>query len=544
MVTICNLTFNWTGKEPAMLDFHVPDRGWHTILAPSGAGKTAAGASLAGLTAALGDIHFLIDNKPVEKMLPLERAKAVAIIPSQPEWALSLMGTTVEDELDLACGMMGEDAQIETKRWVITRLELHKLIHQSLRTLSGGEKVRAVLAAALMRRPKVIILDQALDACDPLSQRTLENVIGEWLTTSSGVLIEFATSWHNRNPPGCSVGLSALTNNGWISGTVDDVWVQSQKAATPQYFNGVEGLVLRARREKIFSSLHSALEWLVTTVPTQTESPPSPTTITPESSYALVVNNLCFSYGTGLFSLNDISFQLPRQSVTALIGANGSGKTTLLGCLANIIGPFSGCRQVNNHVIPSGTPPYAVAPHMIYAFQNPDDQIYRATVSEELLESRRKLRPAAGPLSRHELEICESLSFTETDTGKPFGISLSRRRLLTIASALLSGSAVVLLDEPTAYLDSLQKVQLALAIRSYVNSGGTVLMISHDMDFVGSQADRLIAMDQGCIRHEIDRPWIPSPGPPITTPTAEASKRAGWPVLFWREANFLSLLQP
>ena len=536
-----NLPFHGLNGADAPLDIVAVPGSRHVILSRSGSGKTVVANTLAGLTRSKDSPVFR--GKKLDQLAPVERARACAILPAQPALALSLIGCTVEDEIDLGVGVIGRGPVVEQKRWLIDNLELRDLLGRDPGTLSGGEVIRVALAAVLIRDPSVLIVDQAFEGTDPFNRRRIRRVLADWLRPGDHALIEFGTSWSAEGDNiNASTRLYALTDGGWLSGDSDSVWKGlGQKAV--DFYDGVTGLAATAtQNDSEFPNPRAAVDWMVAKFQSShfdinLESGPPPA-----RESALAVEQLGFAYGENSFRLNDISFDLPQGTLTTLLGPNGAGKTTLLRCLANLEGPWDGTRRISGMILPADSPPYRTAAHLQYTFQNPDHQIYRSTVAEELTECRRNLRGST-KLSNSHLTLLKRLGFSASDQALPFAMPLSQRRLMMIASSMLAEVRLLLLDEPTVWLDCHQKKALGEVLREFVRQGGTALMISHDLDFVSRYSDSIARIEGGTITSLIFDEPVSKELLPERPPVAEISAWAGRSELFWRESTCLKVLQ-
>jgi ABC-type glutathione transport system ATPase component len=115
---------------------------------------------------------------------------------------------------------------------------------------------------------------------------------------------------------------------------------------------------------------------------------------------------------------------------------------------------------------------------------------------------------------------------------------------LIIAGCLIARPPLILLDEPTAWLDGIQKKALRTALMTYLDQGGCALAVSHDLDWVSATASQLIFMRNGKVEHRIDSPVLPSglslPYRPTCLEVAE--RIPGFPKI-WREQGFFQQLR-
>jgi len=456
----------------------------------------------------------------------------IAMLPTQSIWAVSLIGETTEDEIELGVGVTGARLPAAWKQWLIQKLELQHLLSRDVRTLSGGEIVRVALAILLARKPEILVIDQTLDACDPDARRQLRKTLAEWLQLTNAAIVEFATSWRDQDVTTTDSRLIVLTKHGYVTGLPAQVWKTLGDSAS-DFFEGLPGLAAQVTAGKASADLSVTIDALARKL---AQVPPARTDdLKRNYETSLLLENLDFVYESSNFRLLVEHLALGTGECTAVVGPNGAGKTTLLRCLGNLIGPWRGHRAVHGAVLPADVPLHRVAQAVLYAFQNPDDEIYRGSVHDELFECRRNLRPQEDGISPIEQLILEDLGFDPMSSEPPFSLSLSRRRLLIIASTLLARTRIVLLDEPTAWLDPLQKRGLGCALRRFLGIGGTILMVSHDLDFIGRSADRVVTINNG-------RQLPETVSEMLQTPAAVLAERAGISPMLWKESDCLRAL--
>ncbi|MBU3917031.1 energy-coupling factor ABC transporter ATP-binding protein, partial [bacterium] len=182
--------------------------------------------------------------------------------------------------------------------------------------------------------------------------------------------------------------------------------------------------------------------------------------------------------------------------IIAIIGANGSGKTTLLQCLANLNPNYQGSLAVY------GSSPtkknWEWAKQAIYCFQNPDDQLYKATVLDGIKTTLSALKRT---IPENLAEELETFGLSDYLNCEPYHLARPIRRMVCFAATMLSESPVVLLDEPTANLDKRFKDIILKKIQDPGKKCAVVIIISHDHDFVSQSANKIIEMENGLIKY-------------------------------------------
>ena len=207
---------------------------------------------------------------------------------------------------------------------------------------------------------------------------------------------------------------------------------------------------------------------------------------------------LTYSYANKLVALDDISLTIPKGKKTVLLGPNGAGKSTLFLHFNGIYKPKAGTVSFEGKEITYRKKELdSLRSNIAVVLQNPDDQIFSATVEEDV---------AVGPMNMGlprdevELRVAESLSFVgmaqhrERPTQQ---LSFGQRKRVSLAGALAMKPKVLVMDEPTAGLDA-QMVHELLELADELNFKGlTVIMSTHDVETAYSWADEVRVLDQG-----------------------------------------------
>lgn len=193
-----------------------------------------------------------------------------------------------------------------------------------------------------------------------------------------------------------------------------------------------------------------------------------------------------------------ITDRVELMELLKIVGAetddNDSGKTTLLKALALLLEPKGTVEVANQTDLLLTSPPKVKKRHewahlVGYLFQNPNDQIFSRTVFEEIAATARSHEDAEAALA-----ICD---LVEIRNANPFEIPLPHQRLVTLASVLAMRPPVLLLDEPTAFLDDKLCYVVLQAIRWCADAGHTVLIVSHDPSILNSLSCRKLRMRDG-----------------------------------------------
>jgi energy-coupling factor transporter ATP-binding protein EcfA2 len=208
-----------------------------------------------------------------------------------------------------------------------------------------------------------------------------------------------------------------------------------------------------------------------------------------------------FSYpgGVEVYPEPGLSLTL-ADGVTALVGENGAGKTTLTKLLIGLLRPRSGSVQVAGVDVATATVA-AMARIVGYCFQNPDDQLFERTVKSEVSFGPRTLGRSREELDRGVAWAMKVCGLEGTEQVHPHDLGLSERKWIAIASALAAEPSVVVLDEPTLGQDFPSRLRLQSLVAELASAGKTVLVVTHDMDFVGEACATTVVLSHGAIRY-------------------------------------------
>lgn len=207
------------------------------------------------------------------------------------------------------------------------------------------------------------------------------------------------------------------------------------------------------------------------------------------------VKNLSFCYPNGYQAVDDVSFTIEAGENIAIVGQNGAGKTTTVKMLNGLTKPGSGDVLINGESTKNYTTAQ-MARRVGYVFQNPDDQIFNATVYKEIEYGLKKMKVDMGECERRIKDAAELTGMTKYLETNPYDLPLSMRKFVTIASVIASNCDVMIFDEPTAGQDLDGLKILSDLNRVLTARGKAIVTITHDMEFVADNYDRVIVMCQ------------------------------------------------
>jgi energy-coupling factor transport system ATP-binding protein len=210
------------------------------------------------------------------------------------------------------------------------------------------------------------------------------------------------------------------------------------------------------------------------------------------------VKDISFTYPSGVEALTSVSLEVEDGEFLAIMGQNGAGKTTLIKHFNGLFKPTKGEVLVDG--INTRTASVAeLARNVGFVFQNPDNQLFCETVEEEIAFALRNFGFEEDALEKRVTWALELLSLTEYRKTSPFLLSGGERKRVALASVLAWGPKVVVLDEPTIGQDQLQKDKLRQFILQLNTQGKTVVIVTHDVEFVAECNPRVVLMSGGSI---------------------------------------------
>jgi energy-coupling factor transport system ATP-binding protein len=208
------------------------------------------------------------------------------------------------------------------------------------------------------------------------------------------------------------------------------------------------------------------------------------------------IDDLHFTYPSGVAALRGVSLRVEAGERLAIIGQNGSGKTTLARHLNGLLRPGRGTVTIGGW----RTSDYSVAQlaqRVGYVFQNPDEQLCKRRVWDEVAFGPINLGFTPAQVRQHVEAALVQLDLEPYTGTNPHDLPPSDRRRVAIASVLAMATPIIVLDEPTTGQDQRFLAQLTHLLAEWQTQGRTVIAISHDIDFVAEQFERIVVLGKG-----------------------------------------------
>ncbi|MBN2032534.1 MAG: ABC transporter ATP-binding protein [Deltaproteobacteria bacterium] len=366
-----------------------------------------------------------------------------------------LFCSTVEDEIAFGLESVGlPAAEIPGRvRWIAETLSIHALLSRSPQALSGGERRLVAIASVLCLDPPLLVLDEPFAHLD-------------W--QGMGQVRDLLIRLHQR---GKTLAVIEQRVRALLPHASRCVIMEQGKIV----FDGAP-----RRSIAVLQGRH-----LLPVYPKKAKE------ASKDAKTVLTVRNLsCEQDGRRI--LQDLSLEVKEGEAVALVGRNGSGKTTLIRHFNGLRRPKKGSVFLMGSPV-KGKSPLQLASLVGISFQNPNDQFFKNTVTEELTAGLKALRK--GERTLHE--ICDLFDLQELMDRSPYRLSEGQKRRVALASVVAMDPRILVIDEPTVGQDGQFLEAIAGLIGSLRDRGHTVVVVTHDLEFAHAVADRWIVMQGG-----------------------------------------------
>lgn len=210
------------------------------------------------------------------------------------------------------------------------------------------------------------------------------------------------------------------------------------------------------------------------------------------------IENLHFQYPNGVEALKGVSLIIKKGEFVAIMGQNGAGKTTLVKHFNGLLKPSQGTVRVDG-VDTTKTSVATLSRNAGFVFQNPDHQLFSETVEDEISFALKNFGFEEETIEKRVTWALNLLGLAKYRKTSPFLLSGGERKRVALASVLAWDPETLILDEPTIGQDHQQKERLRQFIIQMQTQGKTVVIVTHDVEFVSECNPRVLLMKEGII---------------------------------------------
>src|SRR5437763_2566272 len=206
------------------------------------------------------------------------------------------------------------------------------------------------------------------------------------------------------------------------------------------------------------------------------------------------VADLSYAYPGGVRALDGVRFSIAAGESVGLVGPNGAGKTTLFLCLAGVLPAPAGAVRVAGLDPAKPAERRQLPARLGVVFQHSDDQLFNATVFDDVAFGPLNLGLPPDEVRRRVAEALDRVGLSGLEQRVPFHLSGGEKRRATLAGVLAMRPEVLLLDEPSIFLDPRGRRELLTLLRGLP---GAKVVAAHDLDFIRALCTRVLVLDGG-----------------------------------------------
>lgn len=497
------------------IDLSIEEGTFVGLIGPSGAGKSTLASAITGAIPhhyrgrLFGSI--LVAGLDTCEASLTDIAKVAGSVLQDID--AQMVASVVEDELLFGLENFGIDHR-EIEGRIASALDavgIADLRHREIATLSGGQKQKVAIAAILAMTPRVIVMDEPTSALDPASARDVFEVLrrAKELTGMTVILIEQTVALLAEY---CDRVVVIDQGRIALDGTPTDVFPHGETLRaigvdTPRTVrisnslaeaglapNDSPALTLDGAESLVAGILAPGLSKSSPIVPRTLGDRPDARNTVDERPIIVDVAGAAYSYGTGQAGIEGIDLAVHAGEILAVVGQNGAGKTTFTKLLNGLIKPSAGVVRIAG-LDTRATPVSVLASHAATLFQNPDRQLCRNTVVEEISFGLELQGAPADAARERARQVAATFGLPENVS--PFNLSRGQRQMVALASVVALEPELIILDEPTGGLDYRECMTVMETVRQRALDGAAVVMVCHDMEVVSDFADTLAVMAEG-----------------------------------------------
>lgn len=516
ILEVKNLSFTYPlAKKNAInkLNFEIGKGEFVLLCGSSGSGKTTLAKCLNGIIPHLanGDLEgdVIVNGKNTQDVEMHEISSEIGMVFQNPED--QIFSIRVDDEVAFGVECQGYKRDEITRRvgYALKKLRIEDISRHLTFALSGGQKQKVSIASNLAMLPSIIVLDDPTTDLDPISKQEVMDIL---LELKNEVDVTFIVIEHDLTDLLEFADRVIVMHDGEI--------IQNGKPGEIFYeqFDLLDKIGVRVpdhiRLGKYL--LDKGITWGKSGYPVKKADIKeltkkilvNKTLKLPKIEYkdytikttekVAEIKSVNFTYpGAKKQTIFDVNFDIYKGEFFGIVGHNGSGKSTIMKNILGLLKPTSGEILING----KNTKEIDVSNLIVdigYVFQNPDNQLFCNTVREEIEFGLKNKNLSEDIIKKEADKALEIVGLTERENEHPFSLSRGQRQRLAVATMLVANPKIIMLDEPTTGLDEKNLSGLLKLMQDIIdNFGGTLIMVTHDMEVVAKYATRVIVINHG-----------------------------------------------
>lgn len=475
------------------------------ICGPSGSGKSTLGNCLNGLIpySYQGEIKgsLIVDGVDTSKSSIFDLSTHIGTVLQDPDG--QFVGLTVAE--DIAFALENNCVEQQEMKDIVNRVsstvDINERLGNAPQELSGGQKQRVSLAGVMVDDVKILLFDEPLANLDPKTGKSTIELIDEIQkkTNTTVVIIEHRLEdvlWKHvdriimidNGGIVCDLKPNDLLSQNILAehGIREPLYLTACKYAgvditsdkNPEHINDLK---LDKR------DIDAINKWFNTTDATRKEN---------TNNEILRLDDVHFGYNDSEEILHGISFSIKKGEMVAIVGENGAGKSTT----AKLICGFEKC--VNGKIYYDGNDITEQtirqrAADIGYVMQNPNQMISQTMIFDEVAMGIKNDGLSEDEIKEKVFEVLKVCGLYEFRNWPISALSFGQKKRVTIASVLVMGPKIIILDEPTAGQDFKHYTEIMDFLKDLNNKGITIIMITHDMHLMLEYTRRALVFTDG-----------------------------------------------
>lgn len=474
------------------------------VLGTSGSGKSTL---LKAVTGAVPNFYggviegeICINEKSLKTVSHRERAHMISAVFQDPEKQIVM--DTVHKEIAFSLENIGVPEK-QIKRRVFESLQFLNILdltYKKTDELSGGEKQKVELAACLAMNSEIIVLDEPTSQLDPQSAEELIYLVKK-INSELGKTVIVAEQRVDKWFDAADKIIVLEMGRTVFYGDRSDFYKTEFVDFMPQYLRIAKEMKFDSAMD--FQSVRKKLDaydiFDSDSIAADCNHNDTAERISifnmfsrkKEENEYLKLKNVYVSYENHT-ALNSVNMNFEKNKFYTILGENGAGKSTLLKSIVKLTSYKGSITYKGSSIQKINS--YDLAKVIGYVSQNPNDYISKDTVYEEVKFTLDNFK--IDDSSRIE-SILKDFKLYQYKDKNPRDLSGGEKQRLAIASVLVMSPEILLLDEPTRGLDYSNKKNLGHMLRKFVDSGRTLIMITHDIDFAADFSDDILLLING-----------------------------------------------